>query len=155
MPAIAWCDSKYSTETDERDAEVVIQQIREGEWKGWIDDVRAKKKDKTSLPLILWSGTFKYRANDGLIMHSGLLCADLDKINGDLHEVRSRLLNSPHLWALFTSPSGNGLKAIFRVPADASRHAGSFRAIEKHVQELAGWAIDQSCKDVARPCFVT
>src|SRR6266481_2213574 len=35
---------------------------------------------KKQLPAVLWSGTFSKRANDGLIQHSGLLCADLDSL---------------------------------------------------------------------------
>ena len=44
---------------------------------------------------------------------------------------------------------------MFRVPADASKHAGSYRAVEKHVRELTGVQIDESCKDVARLCFMS
>src|SRR5204862_6306662 len=68
---------------------------------------------------------------------------------------REKLKASPHLWALFRSPSGEGLKAVFRVAADVAKHAGSFRAVEKHVLELAGVQIDQSCKDTARLCFLS
>ena len=92
-------------------------------------------------------------ARRSLVAHSGLLCADLDSLNGELDSVREKLASSPYLWALFKSPSGNGLKAVFRVPADAATHAGSFRAVEQHVFELSGVQIDQACKDVARLCF--
>jgi hypothetical protein len=118
-------------------------------------DKAAADELKKKLPAVLWSGTFSQRANDKLITHSGLLCADLDSLNSELSAVREKLAKSPHLWALFTSPSGNGLKAVFRVPADPAKHAGSFRAIEQHVKELTGVQIDQACKDVARLCFLS
>src|SRR5262249_53928651 len=89
------------------------------------------------------------------VNHSGLLCADLDSLNGDLYTVREKLWQSPHAYAVFISPSGDGLKAVFRVPADATMHAGSFRAVEKHVRELTGKQIDQSGKDIARLCFLS
>jgi hypothetical protein len=108
---------------------------------------------KKKLPAVTWSGRFSKRANDKLIEHSGLLCADLDSLNGDLPLVRERLQSSPHVWALFLSPSGDGLKAVFRVPADHKQHPGSFRAVEAHVHDLAGVRVDQACKDVARLCF--
>src|SRR5262249_5861022 len=38
---------------------------------------------------------------------------------------------------------------------DAGKHLGSFRAVERHVQELTGQPIDPSGKDVARLCFVS
>ena len=44
---------------------------------------------------------------------------------------------------------------MFRVPADASKHAGSYRAVEKHVRELTGVQIDQSGKDIGRLCFMS
>ena len=72
-----------------------------------------------------------------------------------LKDVREKLLHSPHVWAMFTSPSGDGLKVVFRVPADASKHRGSFRAVEQHVKELTGVQIDEACKDVARLCFLS
>ncbi len=110
---------------------------------------------KKSLPAVLWSGAFNERKNDALVQYSGLLCADLDSLGADLPAIREELKQSPHLWALFTSPSGYGLKAVFRVPPDASQHAGSFRAIREHVRKLTGVEVDQSCKDVARLCFLS
>jgi hypothetical protein len=110
---------------------------------------------KKQLPAVLWSGTFTKRANDALVQHSGLLCADLDKLGDSLADMREKLKRSPYLWALFISPSGDGLKAVFCVPPDVERHLGSYRAIEQHVRELTGMQIDQACKDVARLCFLS
>jgi hypothetical protein len=115
-------------------------------------------KSKLQLPAVLWSGTFESAAApvaEKLIQHSGLLCADLDGLGKTLHEVRVKLLESPHLWTVFLSPSGDGLKAIFRVPADKNKHKASFRAVEKHVRELTGVQIDESCSDVGRLCFLS
>jgi hypothetical protein len=140
----------------------VIRQIREGAEKSRIDKMRKSPWDgagveqiKTRLPAISWSGTFSRRANAGLIQHSGLLCADLDHLDGELEGVRAKLTLSPHLFVLFLSPTGRGLKAVFRCPADVAKHSGSYRAIERHVKELTGVAIDQKCKDVARLCFMS
>ena len=46
---------------------------------------------KKQLPAVLWSGTFSKRANDALLQHSGLLCADIDDLNGQLPVVRAKL----------------------------------------------------------------
>src|SRR5260370_13438583 len=110
---------------------------------------------KKQLPGVMWSGTFSQRANDKLMKHSGLLCADLDSLGAQLVEVRKKLETSPHAAAVFLSPSGDGLKVSFRVAADASRHAGSFRAVERHVRDLTGIQVDQACKDPARLCFMS
>jgi hypothetical protein len=165
-----------STETQDYDAEKLIEAIRTGgkklkEQNQQIrnrfeaelaitgGDYKAAKRAidplKKELPAVLWSGTFTRRANDALVQHSGLLCADLDGLNGSLADTRQKLKDSPNLWALSVSPSGEGLKAVFKVPADAARHAGSFRAVEQHVRELTGVQIDEACKDPARLCFLS
>jgi hypothetical protein len=163
------------TETRDYDVDDVIEAIRTGgkKLKGQVTQIRNRfeaERDitgglkaakqaidslKKELPAVLWSGTFTQRANDRLVQHSGLVCADLDNLNRELGDVREKLKQSPHLWALFLSPSGDGLKAVFRVPADVSKHIGSFRAVEKHVLELTGRQIDQACKDPARLCFLS
>jgi P4 family phage/plasmid primase-like protien len=111
--------------------------------------------NKKSLPGVLWSGRFRSRRKDDLDQHSGLLCADLDQLGDQLADVRSKLLRSPHLWALFLSPTGDGLKVVFRVRADAEKHKATFRAVEEHVRKMTGIQIDQSCSDVARLCFLS
>lgn len=113
----------------------------------------AEKKKR--LPGVLWSGTFSQRKRDALLQHSGLLCADLDALGNQLAEVRAKLRESPHLWALFLSPSGDGLKCVFRVRADDDAHKASFHAVEEHVRKITGIQIDQSCSDVARLCFLS
>jgi len=110
---------------------------------------------KKQLPAVMWSGSFSQRANDKLIEHSGLLCADLDSLGERLSEVRQKLQASPHMSAVFLSPTGDGLKAIVRVPADPSKHLASFRAVEKHVLSFTGIQIDESGKDVVRLCFMS
>jgi Protein of unknown function (DUF3987)/BT4734-like, N-terminal domain len=138
-----------------------IQQIRnrfEAEMAFTSDRKKAKLAVdplKKQLPGVMWSGTFSQRANDKLMKHSGLLCADLDSLGAHLIEIRKKLEASPHAVAVFLSPSGDGLKVSFRVAADASRHAGSFGAVEKHVRDLTGIQIDQACKDPARLCFMS
>jgi VirE-like protein len=163
------------TKTVEVDACTLLRAIKTGRWQRQIRTIRRKFRralnqtgdyktakravdaDKKALPAIMFSGRFSRRANQALIEHSGLLCADLDgdSLNGELPMVREKLSQSPYVRALFVSPSGDGVKVIFRVPANASRHADSFRAIARLVLELSGKKIDQACKDVARLCFVS
>ena len=69
--------------------------------------------------------------------------------------VRKKLENSKHAYSIFVSAGGNGLKAVFRVPADAAQHADSFRAVEKHVRELTGKQIDKSGRNPERLCFIS
>ncbi|MFZ3374804.1 MAG: BT4734/BF3469 family protein, partial [Chthoniobacterales bacterium] len=113
----------------------------------------AVNEAKKQLPAILFSGSFSQRRSSCLLQHSGFLCADLDDLGEQLPEVWEKLKSSPHLWAMFRSPTGDGLKCVFRVRADAAKHKQSFRAVEEHVHALAGTQVDQACSDVARLCF--
>jgi hypothetical protein len=151
---LSWVDNASSVETHECAVTKVLEAIRTGrkELSGKIEALRqaiqlelgrhgdynqAKKATselKKQLPAVMWSGTFIKRDNASLVKHSGLLCADLDSVGERLSETRERLVTSPHLFALFLSPSGDGLKGVFRVPADASKHAASFFTVEKHVR---------------------
>ena len=160
-PAISWLDSVLKAETHRVDARDIIKRMRDGQWKQWIAEVRAGKRPKDSLPAVMPSGTF--RSRDGtngsvaekLIRHSGLLCADLDKLGDNLEVIRGRLNASKYVYASFVSPSGSGLKAWFYVTPDANSHAGSFCAVEKYMLELTGIQIDQACKDMGRLCFIS
>jgi len=173
---ISMVASASDTATRDIDVEAVIKAIRTGgkKLRGQIEQIRnrfeaelaitagdlkaaklAVEQLKKALPAVTWSGRFSYRTSDKLLQHSGLLCADLDELGSELSRVREQLQTSPDLFALFLSPTGRGLKPVFLVPADASKHAAGFRAVEAHVKQLTGLQIDESCKDVSRLCFMS
>ncbi len=161
IPIVSMVKDAFTVKTEDVRADKVVAAIRNGRWKQEVEEIRREtdkesaNKLKTCLPGVTFSGKCSERNNDALVQHSGLLCADLDKLNGQFQNAREQLLASPCLWALFTSPSGGGLKAVFRVPVDGAKHRGGFRAVEQHVRELTGVQIDEACKDVARLCFVS
>jgi hypothetical protein len=170
--------SASDTQTRELSVDKILQAIRTGgnRLKGQITQIRnrfeaelvftqgdlrkakhAVEELKKALPGVMWSGRFKNReqpVSEKLLDHSGLLCTDLDSLGERLPEIRKQLEESRHVFALFLSPTG-GLKLVVRVPADASKHLGSFRAAEKHVKELTGIQVDPACKDVGRLCFLS
>ncbi len=172
-PVVSMVSSATQTETRDANSDAIISSISGGKWRTRVEPIRAEfrrvldetgdrtaakravDKQKKQLAAVMWSGSFSRRANGALTHHSGLMCADLDALGDCLPEVREKLPRSPHLWALFLSPTGDGLKAVFRVPCDAATHMESFRAVEQHVRELTGVQIDQACKDAARLCFVS
>jgi hypothetical protein len=135
-----------------------IRQIFQRELAAHGDHAKAKlavSDLKKQLPAAMWCGRFVRRANESLVDYSGLICADLDLLGERLGAAREKLTASPYLFALFLSPTGDGLKAVFRVPSDASKHLGSFLALQKHVLELSGIEIDEKSKDLARLCFMS
>ena len=128
---------------------------------GTVKEARHEAKEearpaKEQLKAALFSGTFSYRNNDSLKVYSGLLCADLDNLpESDLTGLRDKLDADKRVCAVFLSPTGTGLKVLFRVAGDASRHHQNFLAVRQHVKDAYGLPIDEACKDVSRLCFVS
>ena len=114
---------------------------------------------KKGLDYVTPAGTFTRRANNALDTASGLLVLDFDHVP-DVAAARAALLAdallAPELVLLFTSPSGDGLKAL--VTADpAAAHLDTFRAYAAYLgahYAALGLVPDEAGKDVARACFV-
>ena len=73
---------------------------------------------KNSLIAIMFNGTFADRSDNGLIEHSGMCILDFDKYPSIeiMNEEREKLIKDKYTLMVFTSPSGNGLKALIRIP---------------------------------------
>jgi hypothetical protein len=116
---------------------------------------------KRALPAVSLSGCVDGRrakaVEEGRFQHSGLLQIDLDAKDNpgkSVDEMRDVLTSDPRMVAVFITPSGNGVKGVARVPADASTHRACFLAAESHFASL-GLKIDPACKDPVRLCFVS
>jgi hypothetical protein len=139
-----------------------VADIQSGKWAKEIAALRSATGDerdrlKKSLLAFLWAGTFNSRKNDGIEKFSGLICADVDKVAervGELHDIAR---NDAHVAAAFVSPSGTGIKIVFRVPVatDAKEHQRNFAAVRSHVALIYAAKVDEAAKDVARLCFVS
>ena len=70
-------------------------------------------------------------------------------------EIRKKLEASPHVFAFFLSPTGNGLKVVFRVPPMHQNTREVFAQWQKHVRDLTGIQIDENGKDLSRLCFMS
>lgn len=151
-PEISIGSATSAAITGDTTPEDFIRDIQSGRWAKQVAAVRAATGDeaallKRKLPAVLWGGTFSGRSNKGLIQRSGLICADIDKIPervGELHDIAR---NDPHAIAAFVSPSGTGLKIVFR--------ADDFAAVRSHVATHYKAQVDEAAKDVARLCFVS
>ena len=141
-----------------RDLEWVLDRIKNGHSKETIGLIRIekdkKKRDalKMELPSICFSGTFKTRAISGLKKHSGLICLDFDAFPDEdtLQAWRDTLEGDEYTMALFTSPSGNGLKVIVQIPEEPENHKAYFDALKKHYDCEY---FDVSTSDVSRVCY--
>lgn len=123
-------------------------------------DVGAAKKAvkplKAQLPGIMWSGVFSRRGNGNLTTYSNLLCADLDHLEAQACErLLCQLAEDPYVLTAFISPTGSGVKAVFRVAGNADDHAANCLAVQKMVKKLYRCNVDESCKNLERLCFVS
>ena len=141
-----------------RGLEVILLRIKEGNSKELVEKIR-KEKDKETrnllkqeLPAICFSGKFNKREDKAIDVHSGIICLDFDdfKTKKDLKDKRLELKKDIHTRALFTSPSGNGLKALVCIPPDVENHKKYFLSLQDYYncEEF-----DKSCKNISRVCY--
>lgn len=142
----------------------ILDGIRNGRWRAEVEAVRRpglskaeRQEAKKRLPAFMASGTSRggHKSAD-LLEHSGVLCLDFDGIGQDAAPVlRDTLAQDRHVMAAFVSPSGEGVKAFLRVPADLARHGQAFDAAKAYFAALCGQEVDAKCRDVGRLCFVS
>ena len=141
-----------------RSVAFVLTRIKEGASKDLVTRIR-KENDKAlrneikkKLPAVCFSGIFNKRNDSSIQEHSGFICLDFDGYvtKKDMKTERSRLEKDRHIYSVFTSPSGNGLKALVRIPEDADNHTNYFNALDKHFNSDH---FDKTCKNVSRVCY--
>jgi hypothetical protein len=150
------------SEVSHVDLEVSFNRIREGKSKDTVAEIRifqqamdkcdksteqgkkdykALKKEKDALKLKLpswsYSGELSGRKNDNVSKSSGLMVLDFDEIN--VEYAKNELKNRDYIKAVWTSPSGNGVKALAK--------------ISPTTKDLKYLNIDDKCKDISRACF--
>ncbi len=136
--------------------------IKYGQYVDLVEQIRVEQDDMTrsnlkkDLPAACISGEFTTRSKAGLVKHSGLVCLDFDKFENktqlDSFRLEVEMFKNEFVHAVFTSPSGNGMKVIVKVPAEADNHESYFNALGKYFDSPN---FDKACKDVARLCFVS
>jgi hypothetical protein len=141
-----------------KDIDTAIDRIREGNSKDIIEQVR-EEKDKTArnllkkkLPAICFSGEFSKREDSAISSHSGFICLDFDGFidEWDMGVVRERMVKDPYSYSVFTSPSGDGIKVIVKIPPIIENHKNYFLSLEKYYDLHE---FDKSCKNISRVCY--
>lgn len=140
-----------------RNVTEALKRIREGNSRDMIEQLRAMSpedynKNKAALPGVCFNGTFKTRSASGLLKHSGLIILDFDKFNtvDDALKFKNKIKKDKYVFAVWISPSQNGVKLLVRIPDDALKHKGFFEALKIYFNH-PNW--DDSGKDVSRFCF--
>ena len=138
--------------------ETALERIKGGKSKHKVELIRnepekeARNKIKKELPAVCFSGKFTNRNASSIVEHSGFICLDFDGFSDEfsLALFRHRLVNDPYSFAVFTSPSGDGLKMIVKIPKDIENHKSYFIALQEYFNVAE---FDKSCKDISRVCY--
>ena len=120
-----------------------------------IEDDKEKKANlKKKLNSVLFCGEFTRRKLAGLKELSGLMCLDFDKFESPevMAEWRTQIEADPYTLACFTSPSGDGIKVLVRIPREDGEHKAYFAALKEHYNCNY---FDSATSDVTRVCFVS
>lgn len=143
-----------------RGVHIILDRIKEGAGatKELIKKIRLEKRKierqelKKLLPAICFSGTFNKRTDASLLQHSGLICLDFDgyEKQKEMLQDKENLSKNKYVFSVFISPSGNGLKVIVKIPADAENHTSYFRSLEKYFNSPY---FDKTSKNISRVCY--
>jgi hypothetical protein len=141
-----------------RDVHVILDRIKEGATKELVKKIRQEKRKpernelKKMLPAICFSGVFTKRADTSITEHSGLICLDFDgyQKQKELLQDKENLSKNKYVFSVFISPSGNGLKVLVKIPADAENHQNYFNSLEKYFNSPY---FDKTSKNLSRVCY--
>lgn len=145
------------------DLDKVLGMIRTGTefgLKNKVQDVRkAKDKDeknimKIRIPAVTWNGTFESKNKNCLKIYSSYTALDFDHIpSEDMQDFIDKLKKSPHVYAGFKTPSGEGYKAIIlHDNLEPRYHEDLYEQLLEHYNcEVK----DTSTKDLARGNFLS
>ena len=128
-----------------------LRRIQDGKSSGLVTDIRGGDKEKKKeLPVVCFSGEFSSRADDALFEHSGYIILDFDHV--DVDATKRSLATDDFIHSCWTSPSGNGVKALVRI-TNPERHRDHFRALVKYFDRTHGLELDESGINESRACF--
>ena len=143
-----------------RDVHVILERMKDGAGatKDLVKRIRLEKSKperqelKKQLPAICFSGTFNKRTDASLLEHSGLICLDFDGYTKqkELLQDKENLSKNKYVFSVFISPSGNGLKVLVKIPADAENHTMYFNSLEKYFNSAY---FDKTSKNLSRVCY--
>lgn len=139
-----------------------LASVKDGTYITLVEKIRnaANKKlkveHKKALPNITTSGIFETRIDKALVIHSGLIQIDFDKDKNpdlDVQEDKRHLANDVHSFAVFTSPTGTGLKLIVKI--DPAQHTDIYKSLDAYYKSNFALNLDSTCSNVSRAMFVS
>lgn len=112
-----------------------LEWIQNGKWKEQVDKLRAGEDIKPFMRTVAFHGVFDgLRKKDKFVEASGLIILDIDDVEIDeIKETKEAIFEeNDHVFAVMTSPSGNGIKVLYYVEPDLV-NADNYRLIGKQL----------------------
>lgn len=137
-----------------KEVDEVLLSFKDGSNKERIAIVRSEPEKqqrnilKQELKSVCFSGEFSQRSAKNIIRHSGFACLDFDDVDDPVC-LRDSLQDNEFIYSAFISPSGNGVKALVKIPKDIQNHKKYYEAI----CETFDSKLDTKTKDVSRVCY--
>jgi hypothetical protein len=123
------------------------------------------KQLKQTLPAVTFAATYKDNRISGNESEYNELCViDIDDLQAADHQrCREQLQNDDRIVAVWTSPSGNGIKGLVSFDFGMSPpmeklnlfHRAGFLCIQGYLRDRYNIELDASGKDVTRLCFLS
>lgn len=126
-------------------------------------DPKKYRKMKTALPYIVCAQFHPNVRRKENFLTTERLIVDIDHLSEfdiDINHLKERLRNDKRVEMFFTSPSGDGIKALFKLSekiSDAAYYSLFYKAFCMHwgKEYGLGGALDSVTSDVSRCCFVS
>ncbi len=139
----------FITSDDPRESTIALRDIEQTDW--------AKDYKARNFKFATFSGTFTKRKEDCLKKFSGYVCIDIDDVT-NLEKVKNALIADGTLQPalVFTSPSGTGIKAVYKVDKNISIDAFpyAYDFIAERIEDKHGVFTDRLPKSVVSACFL-
>ena len=136
-----------------------LERVKIGKSKDLIQKIRKesnkekRNKLKEKCICVLFNGEFSSRNDNSLVNHSGYCVLDFDNFESKkvLKEQKELLKKDKYIYSVFVSPSGNGLKALVKIPkCTKEEHPLYFNELKKHFNSKY---FDSANKNVSRICY--
>lgn len=139
-----------------------LMDIKDGEFEDVVTKARVLKAQgkeeeykafKDKMQTVSFSGLFEKRADAAIIEHSKIVAMDLDIYDHpDLNGIKEKFKTDPHVYSVFLSTSGLGLRVLYKI--DPKRHRDAFLGISKYIKEHYGIIVDPN-SSVSKPYIVS
>lgn len=154
--------------TGSRTLNDILNDIKTGKYSVQVQNVRNQptvelyKQEKRKLPMFTTSGVFSLRNDDltNLIEYSKFMMLDFDHFptEQEMLNFKKKLIQYAtrlHLYAIFISPSGLGVKAVMlHDNTNPSEHQRMFLQVKLDLFPNTN-EFDMQCGNISRTCFVS